>query len=393
MQDGVVAQPAENVAAQQEAFKAELNRQMQMSGIVPPTQQPETPAQPAPDVPRETPPVAQPDTPPASDFFTPFKEKYGFQTHEEALAEIEAYRQMKSQPFKEVPFANEDSAAIAMALSEGKFDDVREFLNKQHRLGSLSTMEVTADSAADIVKYGLAIKHPYLNESEINYEFNRQFATPPKPAQFADEDQPEYEARVAQWQQSVNDRQMALMIEAKKFRPELENAKKTLAFPKIQQPVDDGYAQYQKMLEDQQKQDAETVAAYKTFTPQQFETALDFTDEANKISFKFQYQPDQESFNKAVQIASDWTSFTQHYTNSDGTPNRQKFLQDMLFALNRETYLSQAMNQAKNAAIKAQLPDNSASNGLQRQVVPLQPGEEDPIAIGMRRAGIVRAAN
>lgn len=393
MAENVVAQGGGDNAVAQTEFQNELHQQMQNSGVVP---RETTPASPAPAAePPAQPAAAQPDQPaqPLADVFTPFREKFGYQTPEDAIKEIEAYRQLQAKPYTEVEFTNEESKAIMLALSEGKYDDVRNFLNSQDRLQSLAGTEVNEASAADIVKYGLQLKHKDLKPQEIDWLYNKKYSVPPKPVRGADEDEMDFAPRLEEWQRIATDKQMELMIEAKMMRPELEAAKKNLVFPKIQQPVDDGYAQYQQMLASQEKLDAETKAAYKAFTSNQFGTSLDFNDEANKVSFKFQFEPDAEMFNQAIGVVSDWDSFMKHFTNSDGTPNRQKFLQGMLFALNPEKYLTQAMNQAKNATIKAQLPDNSSEGGLLRQIVPNTPMQEDELTAAMRMAGISRAAN
>jgi hypothetical protein len=137
------------------------------------------------------------------------------------------------------------------------------------------------------------------------------------------------------------------------------------------------------MLEESAKQDTETVAAYKALTIKDAETKLAYKDEANKIEFEFQHVPDSELFNKAVEIASNSELFWKTFTNPDGTPNRPLFLDAIMFALDKSKVLFSAMNQAKNAAIKAQLPDNS-QGGLVRQIAQSQ--EPDELASQMANA-------
>lgn len=389
VEQGAQAAPAENninpdlhqamQTALGKQFVPDIPAQMEPSQPQPPATAP--PAQQAPIATPQEP--AQPTAP--TDIFAPFREKFGYQSPEDALRDIEETRAKLADPFREISFANEESAAMAMALSKGEYDKVYDHLDRQRRLNGLVGMEVTKDTAADIVKYGLQIQYPFLSSEEINYEFNKQFAISPKPVQGADEDAQDYEARVSQWSEQANDKYMGLVIQAKKFKPELEKAKKDLIFPKIEQPVDDGYAQYQKMLEQITKEDQEAVSFYKTLTPKHLETKIGFTDEPNKINFEYRYEPDADSLARTINLVSNQDQFYALFKNPDGTPDRIKFAQVIDRGLNAEKYIMEAMKQAKNAAIKATLPDNSQP-GMVRQMPQLAPGESNELDQQMKRA-------
>lgn len=233
------------------------------------------------------------------------------------------------------------------------------------------------DTAADIVKLGMQLKYKDFTPDEINYRFNKQFAIPPKPIKGEIEDDGEYELRVNEWQNVVADKQMDLMIEAKLSKPELQNAKSNFTFPEIETPVDEGYVQYQKMLEERSKYDEEIRNAYKALKPNSIATKINFKDEANKIDFQFQFEPNAEKFAQAQEIAGDMDKLTKFFTNPDGTSARERFVEAIYFALDKEFYLNSALNQSKNAAIKAQLPDNTQT-GLVRQMAQTQePNELD----------------
>lgn len=315
-----------------------------------------------------------------NDPFGLFKEKFGYETPDAAIKEIEELRAFKAQPRSEefiVP--DNESAAIMRAIKAGNRAEIHRILDQEIRIDNLLSADVTKDNAADIVKMNMQLKYKdqNLTPDEINYKFNKQFSIPPKPTQTIEEDDTEYQQRLSVWQEQANDKQMELMIEAKLAKPELQNAKGKLEIPDIETPVDEGYIQYQKMLEQSAQQDVETKAAYQKLTPKAIETKLNFKDEANKIAFEFQYEPDPEGFKKAVEIASNSDLFWQTFTNPDGTPNREKFLDAIYFANNKEKYLLAALNQSKNATIKASLPDNS-QGGLVRQIPQSQePNELD----------------
>lgn len=319
--------------------------------------------------------VAEPSV---NDPFGLFKEKFGYETPEAAIKDIEELRAFKTAPrLPELEFANEESANLLKALAAGKREELYKYLDNELRIERFVNAEVTKDTAADIVKMGMQLKYKDLTSDEINYKFNKQYGMPPEPKQAGEELDEDYQQRLQTWQEQVKDKQMDLMIEAKLAKPELQNYKGKLVLPEIETPVDEGYIQYKKSLEDNARQDTETKEAYKALTPKAIETKINFKDEANKIAFEFQYEPDGEVFKKAVEIAANADLFWQTYLNSDETPNRTLFLESIIYALDKKSILLSAMNQSKNATIKAQLPDNSQT-GLVRQIPQSQePNELD----------------
>lgn len=315
-----------------------------------------------------------------SDPFGLFKDKFGYQTPEDAIKNIEELIAFKAQPRAEVfNVPDDESAAILRALVAGKKEDVWRALDQELRVERLLNVEVNKDSAVDIVKMGMALKYKDLTPDEINYKFNKQFAIPAKPVQSLEEEDADFQQRVGAWEEIVTDKQMELMIEAKLAKPELQNSKVKLTFPEIETdiPVDEGYVQYKKMLEDRTRMDAEIKVAYQKLTPKDVETKLNFKDEANKIAFEFQFEPDASMFTRAVDTANDAEKFWALFQNSDGTSNQKLFLETIMYAMDKSKVLRSAMNQTKNATIKAGLPDNS-QGGLVRQIPQSQePNELD----------------
>lgn len=328
------------------------------------------------------------DTPPAFSFDV-LKERFGYTAPEEVATEIEQLRQLKANPpAATYEFENEESKKLFEAFTGGKRKEVVAILAKQERIEELLSVDVTNDNAAEIVKYGMQLRYKDLSPSEIDYKFKKQFSIPPKPVQTADEDDDDFQSKVSAWQEKVEDARMDLMIEAKTARPEIEAAKIKLVLPEIDQPVDEGYLNYKKSVEDESKLAAETVKAYKALTPKSIETKLNFNDEANGIAFDFQFEPDAVSFNQAVEMTTDIDKFYSQFQNQDGTPDRNKFLKTIYNAMNFDRVLTEAMKQAKNATIKSMLPDNS-QGGLVRQM-PAAPGEMSDLDKYMRTAGIIK---
>jgi len=382
MADNVIEQtaPETQVVEQQAEPQFDLAAQMAIAlngGIVP--QQPEATAT------TTTEPAAATVADTAvNDPFGLFKEKFGYENQEAAFKEIEELRAFKAQPrTPEFQVPDDESAAILKALVAGKKEEVWKLLDHDMRVDRFVNAEVNKDNAGDIVKMGMQLKYKDLTPEEINYKFNKQFSIPPKPVQALEEEDADYQQRIDGWQEQVTDKQMELMIEAKLAKPEISNAKGKYVFPEIESPVDEGYIQYKKMLEDNAQADKETKEAYKALTPKAVETKINFKDEANKIGFEFQFEPDAEGFAKAVEIASNADLFWQNFMNPDGSPNRQKFLDAIYYSNNKEKVLMSALNQSKNATIKASLPDNS-QGGLVRQIPQTQ--EPNELEKNMRAA-------
>lgn len=301
--------------------------------------------------------------------FETFKEKFGFEKPEDIITEIEQLRVLKQKPpVADIEFADAKSENIFKALQGGKMDEVYNFLDEQRKLDRFTTGEVTEDSAAEIIKLGMALKYKDLTPAEINYKFNKQFQIPKEPVMTDMDDEDEFKLKHSDWKEQVNSVKMDMMIEAKFAKPELEAAKSKLTLPSIEQAVDpdyQNYLQFQKELEDVQKQDAAINEAIKTFTTKQLETKLNFKDEANKIDFDFQFEPDQESFAKAIEMVTDNSKYLDSFKNADGSFNHKALLEAVYFGKNKEKVIMAAINQGKNAAIKASLPDNS-NGGLNR---------------------------
>lgn len=341
------------------AIKAQIDQQMAISlngGITPQAQSPVPGA--AADAPPTTP----------SDPFGLVKEKFGYETPEAAILDIETLRAFRAAPpATPLKFENAISQQVVEALQAGKLNEVYEVLDQQLKIDRLTTGEMTAESAADVVRLGMQLKYKDLTQAEINYKFNKQYGLPPKPALLPAEDQEEYTERTAAWQAQVDDKKMELLIDAKLARPELAASKSKLVFPTIDRPQEAAFQEWQKSIQEDANVAAETIEAYKAFTPKSLESKLHFTDKDNKVDFDFSFEPDPEGFNQAMTLVGDIEEFWKSYYNPDGTPDRKRFLADVYFMKNRDKVIAAALRQSMNATIKASLPDNS-TGGLVRQL-------------------------
>lgn len=349
----------------------------------------EQPANQQQEPPAQGQPVVAAEPPPPVFSFDTLKDKFGYQSPEDVVKEIEELRVLKAAPppAAEIKFENDASEKLFTAIQKGDRKEVYNILAQQERLDSLTTKEVNKDTAAEIIKLGMQLKYKDLTQAEIDYKFNKQFAVPREPVQSDTELDEDFDTRKAEWKSLVEDVEMNKMIEAKLTKPELEAAKSKLVLPEVPSSVDEGYIQYKKMLEDRPATTEEIAKAYKAFTPDDIETKMPFNDEANKVAFEYQYKPDGESFRQAVELVSDMDKFWKQFLNQDGTPDRKKFIKFVYNGLNAEKQVMEAMKQSKNATLKSKLPDNN-TGGLQRQF----PQNQEPNALHqqMVMAGVVK---
>lgn len=155
-------------------------------------------------------------------------------------AEREEYKKLKETNPSEIKFADEQSKQIHELIREGKRKEVRQFLETQDKLETLISQEVSKETAADIIKLSMQLKHKDLTPQEIDYKFNKQFGIPKEPTELATETEDEFKERHDQWKELVADVEMNRIIEAKTAKPDLEKAKAELVLPEIQQKENQG---------------------------------------------------------------------------------------------------------------------------------------------------------
>lgn len=149
-------------------------------------------------------------------------------------AEREELKQLREKK-PEIKYENEFSEKLHKAIEAGKIKEVTKMLKEQEALEELTSKEVNKDTAADIIKMGMALKYKDLSASEIDYKFNKEFGVPKEPKQGIDELDEDFAERKAEWDDKVRDIEMNKIIEAKLLRPELESSKAKLVLPELEQ--------------------------------------------------------------------------------------------------------------------------------------------------------------
>lgn len=164
------------------------------------------------------------------------KREFNWENADAAKAEIEELRKLRETATSqaEIEFANEQSAKFFKLLQDGKEDDLYSFLEQKKKIDRLSSADLNAATAADIIKLNMQQKYKDLTPSEIEYKFNKQFGIPNRPNQKDIETDEEYQERLQSWESKVKDIETEMFIEAKLAKPELEKYKSELILPDIQ---------------------------------------------------------------------------------------------------------------------------------------------------------------
>lgn len=265
------------------------------------------------------------------------KEKFGYDSIEVAEAEIKKLKEAKPD-FKEVP--------LLEVLAERE-DEIFNFLSSKKKFERLSTAEVTLNTAEEIIKLGLQSKYKDLSASEIDFEFKEQFSYPEKPDQAAEETDEEYQVRVGKWEDKVKSIQQKIVIEAKKFKPELDKLKSELVSPNIQQATKIESQQTQedldklKKIRDTYEQTLESD--YSKFNG--FSVTVKNEDVEVQVPFVITAE-EKESLKESLKEFSPNDYFGNRWFSEDGKPKVSEMMADKFFLENREKIIQKAANEA-----------------------------------------------
>ena len=286
-----------------------------------------------------------------------FKERFGYDSVEQAEQE---FKKLKEQPSFE--FKDDVSKTLFDAIKEGKADDVYEILNNQKRLEKLITSDLTPDLAAEIVKTNIKNKYKDLTSEDVDLLFYDQYFVPSKPEQGYNESDEDYAAKVKTWQSQVDYADRKLMIEAKVIRPELEKLKSEIKLPDI-------YNEAGREAESQEEfeimQQARSI--YEKTLDSDFQSFSGFNvsvkDEDVEIPISFNVAEDERLAmkNDLTDFDSD-SYFENRWFTEDGKPKVQQIMADKYLLENREKIFSKIANEAASQRLLAHLKKNGNIN-------------------------------
>ena len=308
--------------------------------------------------PSDPPPTAVPTV----DYNTYLKEQFGFDTPELANEQIAKWKEMK--PYEEPKFANDESKKLYENVLKGDKKEILTILAKQQALENLTTGEINEKTAPEIVKMAMRTKYPALSEEQIQYKFNKQFATAPQPVQGIDELDNDFESRKQTWQQQVNDAKQDLLIEAGISKPELEKLKSELQLPDI-------FGQNQQQAEPTAEEKAQWEALANA-NVQSVENALNKFDGFNvtvkdgEVEIPVAYSLSKEEKAEVQQILSstireaDANPFLgKRWFDKDGNPKSEQMIKDITRMLYGDKIEQKFANESSAKRLEAKMKENS----------------------------------
>jgi hypothetical protein len=285
------------------------------------------------------------------------KERFGFDSVEEAESQFKKFKEQPSFEFKD-----DVSKTLFDAIREGKADDVYQVLNEQKRLEKLTTAELNSDLAVEIVKENIKNKNKDLSQDEIDLLFFEKFYVPLKPEQGYEDSDEDYAQKLQNWQNQVDYVEKRLIIEAKISRPELEKYKAEIKLPDI---YNESGKQAESQAEIEMMQQARNE--YEKTLNSDFQSFNGFNvsvkDEDVEIPISFNVGEDEKLVmkNQLEDFDTD-TYFENRWFNKDGRPNVQQIMADKYLLENREKIFSKIANEAASQRLLAHLKKSGNIN-------------------------------
>lgn len=285
------------------------------------------------------------------------KEKFGFESVEEAENQFKKFKEQPSFEFKD-----EVSKTLFDAIREGKADDVYQVLNEQKRLDKLTTAELNPDLAVEIIKENIKNKHKDLNQEEIDLLFFEKFYVPLKPEQSFDDSDEDYAQKLQNWQNQVDYVEKRLMIEAKLSRPELEKYKSDIKLPDIYNESGrqaESQAEFEMMQQARNEYEKTLNSDFQSFNG--FNVSV--KDEDVEIPIAFNVGEEEKLAMKNELEDFDGEGFLENrWFYEDGKPNVKQIMADKYLLENRDKIFSKIANEAASQRLLAHLKKNGNIN-------------------------------
>jgi len=302
--------------------------------------------------PQEETKVEEPSSPPqAFDSNQFLKERFGFESIEQAEEEFKRFR----EPKEEFKFQDDMSKTLFDAIKEGKTDDIYEILNQQKKLDKLISNELTPNLAVDIIKTNIQNKYKDLTSDEVDLLFYDQYFVPSKPEQAYDDSDEDYATKVKTWQSQVDYLDKKMMIEAKVIRPELTKLKSELKLPDIY-----GEAQQEAESREEVEKMQQARSIYEKTLDSDFQSFSGFTvsvkDEDVEIPISFNVAEEERLAMKNTLADFDSDSyFGERWFAEDGKPKVQQMMADKYLLENYNKILQKVANEAASQRMLAHL--------------------------------------
>lgn len=281
-------------------------------------------------------------------------QQLGLTSWDEAKAIVEEVKTLREKTKNPEPYkyANETSERIAKAINEGKSDDVRRYLDQQHKLNVGKALDPNDKaSAADIVKLSWQLQNQDLSSDDVEFMFRKKFSTPRKPEPTIDQTDADYAEVVAEWQSTVKDVERELMIEAKLLKPKLSQYESSLVLPDTSKGEATPAAPAPPTPEELATQKADRDR-YLSLTDTGIKNLKEFKalvkDEEVELPVSYLISDEERAKTKAIteSLYGSFDYFVERWKNADGSLNEAKLAEDITLLENREKIFQKIANES-----------------------------------------------
>jgi hypothetical protein len=308
-----------------------------------------------PDVPRETIAEESAETPAqtettvqeaaAAEAPKPWYTDFGYESEEAARTEIQTLREGRDKPptAQEIQFANEQSQTLFNYLKEGKEADVLQFLTRKQQLAQVETMPAEA-----ALRLHLESANPHYKPEDIQDVMEERYGLPPRPVQEPHEDDDEFAAREAAYNQQAGKVQRRMERDAYAAREELKRLNADLVLPEIggKTPEAQTPAQSSAEVEAIRQQYLQTLDRdYTKFKG--FEVT--YKDEAVELPIRFVVTPEEQAAQRDQMHNFDHNEyFANRWIAQDGSYQIENMISDKYFLENKERIIQKLVSDAVN---------------------------------------------
>jgi len=299
----------------------------------------------------------------------PFYKKLGFEKEDDVVNEITTLREKASKTTDELKFEDEQSKQIHELLRTGKKKEVLEFLATQEKLETLVAAEVNEDTAGEIIKLGLKLKHKDLTDKEIEHKYNKQYSLPKEPVKGELDDDDEFAEKHAEWKERVDAIKMDKIIEAKTMKPELQKANTELVLPEIQK---ENRSQKEPTPEEQEsfRKDKETFLQSAQSVINGY-TGISVPVKDKDVDYTVNYSPSQEEKTIITEKLSEFAEsgfdvnmlFAERWVSEDGKSIKvEQMVKDLSLLYGQEKFSQKLATDSANKRLEAYLKDKKQIN-------------------------------
>jgi len=288
------------------------------------------------------------------------KNTFGWDDVEKGKAELTELRRLKEQP---ITFANQESERLFNLIKEGKEAEVYGILDKKMKLSKADEM-----AAKDAISLHLQYSNPHYTAQDIEDVLEERYPKPPEPKAIEGEEPAEFEARKAEWNQTIEKINRRINRDALAAKDELKKLQSELVLPDINR-VDPVLQQQaaQKELEAQQAREKYLQSVESDFNKVTgFKTT--YKDKEVEIPVSYELTPEEKLvYKEKIKNLDLREYFGPRWFNQDGTPKVDRIIRDLYRLENEDKIDQKFVNDAASKRMDAYLKDkkNISLNGKQ----------------------------